>query len=463
MQGIKGFSRYMLVERNRWLDSPIRRDGRVREDHATMFRAGEPRRARGRLRRSAPPGRRPPAREPRLRPARGRECPRQLPGRLPRNAERLLRVPELHDGLRAATRLRGADPGHEGGWFAAAYRGPHETGVAYLISDTALPLRIAGAGSKPSSSARSSTWPQTRSGSSSSSPPDGGTAVLGPRLPTSWTSDAAGRHARCAGGRRIRVGRAACILVGRASSCPRRSAPFAALARPRPLLTQRPAARRRRSRAPGRDRPAVVFVANPTADDRRRRDLLAASGLERELWHDRAVGARGAPRSASAYTVSIYECRPPRPGGKGRHAPRGPLDARHRRRPLAQSAGAAARLGKERRRIVVIHEDGRSRSSSTRPASRSRARRTDRRPACGRGADLQANPGKADFVAVFERGRSTVLGSCQDTWRPDEDLDASSTGRMRCSTTTRRPRHLPGARARHTLGLQWRMGRPTRT
>jgi beta-galactosidase len=38
MQGLKGFSRYMLVERDRWLDSPVRRDGRVREDHAAMFR-----------------------------------------------------------------------------------------------------------------------------------------------------------------------------------------------------------------------------------------------------------------------------------------------------------------------------------------------------------------------------------------------------------------------------------------
>jgi beta-galactosidase len=36
MQGIKGFSRYMLVERDRWLDSPIRRDGRIR-DKAEMF------------------------------------------------------------------------------------------------------------------------------------------------------------------------------------------------------------------------------------------------------------------------------------------------------------------------------------------------------------------------------------------------------------------------------------------
>ena len=36
MHGIKGFSRYMLVERDRWLDSPIRRDGRVRAK-AKMF------------------------------------------------------------------------------------------------------------------------------------------------------------------------------------------------------------------------------------------------------------------------------------------------------------------------------------------------------------------------------------------------------------------------------------------
>lgn len=38
MHGSKGFSRYMIVERNRWLDSPVRRDGRVREDHYSMFR-----------------------------------------------------------------------------------------------------------------------------------------------------------------------------------------------------------------------------------------------------------------------------------------------------------------------------------------------------------------------------------------------------------------------------------------
>jgi beta-galactosidase len=37
MHGIKGFSRYMLVERDRWLDSPIRRDGRERPEKTTML------------------------------------------------------------------------------------------------------------------------------------------------------------------------------------------------------------------------------------------------------------------------------------------------------------------------------------------------------------------------------------------------------------------------------------------
>ncbi|MEU4191798.1 beta-galactosidase [Kribbella sp. NPDC026611] len=38
MHGIRGFSRYMLVERDRWLDSPIRRDGRERPEKVAMFR-----------------------------------------------------------------------------------------------------------------------------------------------------------------------------------------------------------------------------------------------------------------------------------------------------------------------------------------------------------------------------------------------------------------------------------------
>jgi len=38
MHGIKGFSRYMIVERNRWLASPVRRDGRIRKENYEVFR-----------------------------------------------------------------------------------------------------------------------------------------------------------------------------------------------------------------------------------------------------------------------------------------------------------------------------------------------------------------------------------------------------------------------------------------
>ena len=37
MHGIKGFSRYMLVERDKWMGSPIRRDGRIRKENAVVF------------------------------------------------------------------------------------------------------------------------------------------------------------------------------------------------------------------------------------------------------------------------------------------------------------------------------------------------------------------------------------------------------------------------------------------
>lgn len=38
MHGIKGFSRYMIVERDRWMGSPVTRDGRIREDRYKFFK-----------------------------------------------------------------------------------------------------------------------------------------------------------------------------------------------------------------------------------------------------------------------------------------------------------------------------------------------------------------------------------------------------------------------------------------
>ncbi len=38
MHGIKGFSRYMIVERNKWMGSPITRDGQIRDDRYEFFK-----------------------------------------------------------------------------------------------------------------------------------------------------------------------------------------------------------------------------------------------------------------------------------------------------------------------------------------------------------------------------------------------------------------------------------------
>jgi beta-galactosidase len=38
MHGIKGFSRYMIVERNRWMGSPVMRDGRTREENYNFYK-----------------------------------------------------------------------------------------------------------------------------------------------------------------------------------------------------------------------------------------------------------------------------------------------------------------------------------------------------------------------------------------------------------------------------------------
>jgi beta-galactosidase len=140
MQGVKGFSRYMLVERDRWLDSPVRSAGRVREDHAAMFhRANE-------------------------------IALDHTFVDLQRQADVLLLANRDYDRLEAASVLV-SFPGdfletpsgfseyptfmtvseHSLGfeepiqtakadWFASAYSGLNEAGFAYLISDTALPI-----------------------------------------------------------------------------------------------------------------------------------------------------------------------------------------------------------------------------------------------------------------------------------------------------------------------------------
>ncbi len=115
---------------------------------------------------------------------------------------------------------------------------------------------------------------------------------------------------------------------------------------------------------------------------------------------------------------------------------------------------------KEKRRIIVIHEDGEiqkfvhsQRADIVKPVDRIDD------PHAAAKAIYEANPGVCDFVVVFERrGFDRYMAQWQDTWRPDEDLDAfvqrtyAAMDEYAAAIVT-----YPGA-ARDTLGLQWRLG-----
>ena len=319
MQGIKGFSRYMLVERNRWLNSPVRRDGRVREDHAAMF-------------------------------ARANEI--AVAGDFVdfrRQADVLLLANRDYDRLEAASVLVGfpgdfletpsgfseyptfmtvseAPLGFEepiqmakADWFARAYEGLNATGLAYLISDTALALE---------------RWRRFKAIVVSSFEfmaadvqrklvefaTAGGTVVLGPRLPSldarMQPDETLRRAVASSAGEPVegvgtlhRVGAGRIVHVGELSPAALDAAlgglDLDRFTRNDPRLDVT-------VHAPARDDGRrVVYVANPTADTvQAELDLMPAVTFVRELWEDRVVGASGTLREElPPYTIRIYECR----------------------------------------------------------------------------------------------------------------------------------------------------------
>jgi hypothetical protein len=117
---------------------------------------------------------------------------------------------------------------------------------------------------------------------------------------------------------------------------------------------------------------------------------------------------------------------------------------------------------KERRRIVVIHEDGeilKFAHSQRKPVVRSVERVDDPHAVAER--VYRDNADEIDFVAVLERRMfDEYFGRFQATWRPDEDLDEFV--HRTYELLDEYPDGIvtyPGS-ARHVLGLQWRIGAP---
>lgn len=115
---------------------------------------------------------------------------------------------------------------------------------------------------------------------------------------------------------------------------------------------------------------------------------------------------------------------------------------------------------KSRRRIVLIHEDGRAVKLAHSEGSEveGRIERVDR-PVEVAERLLRDNKGTADLVVVLERGAvDRYFAAVQDSWDPDEDVD-EYVHRMQV-TLDDYPDGLvtaPGP-ARDQLGLQWRVG-----
>jgi Glycosyl hydrolases family 35 len=305
MQGIKGFSRYMLVERDRWLDSPVRSDGRVREDHAAMF-------------------------------SRANEV--ALEGEfvgLRRQADVLLLANRDYDRLEAASVLV-SFPGDfletpsgfseyptfmtvserplgfdepiqmaKAEWFTRAYDGLAESGFAYLLSDTALALErwqrfkavVVSSFDFMGADVQRKIVEFARAG---------GIVVLGPRVPTldeGMRPDETLKAAIEAGAGRFVVtdltdpAKAFDAALGRLE--------LVRFARNDPRLDvaiHAPA---------GEGERRIVYVANPTAETIRVEvSVTPAVSFVREIWEDRAVGGGETLREElPPYTIKIYDCR----------------------------------------------------------------------------------------------------------------------------------------------------------
>ncbi len=324
MQGLKGFSRYMLVERDRWLDSPVRRDGRVREDHAAMFRRANEIAIEGDfidLRRQAD-----------VLLLANREYDRleaasvlvSFPGDFLETPSgfseypSFMTVSESTLGFAEPIQMAKADR------FHAAYRGLSEAGYAFLISDTKLaPERwgrykalVVSSFEYMSSALQVSLLAFATAG---------GTVVLGPRLPSldeamqpdSTLAAACADPGTPVAASGATVGTAHAVGSGRIVVVPDLENAGATI---EAALANTGAVRFTRNdprldvtihRVPGDDSRVVVFVANPVAEPIDAEvGIGAVLGTVTELWTGEPVMPQGSVLAIAmpAYSIKIFEC-----------------------------------------------------------------------------------------------------------------------------------------------------------
>ena len=323
MHGIKGFSRYMLVERDRWLASPIRRDGRVRPENAKVFSTTN-------------------------------EVLNRYDFKLlKRQADVLLLANRDYDRLEAASELL-SFPGDflesqlslseypnfmtvsdeafgfeepiqivKNDWFAAFYGSLSRGGQTFLLSDTALPaerLQLYKAVLLSSfeflgAAVQAKLLDYVKKG---------GTVVLGPKLPTlnerfaadSTLLDAVkgAKATEIAGvGQKVAtsyaIGTGALVVIHRLTDVETALAAALDKAGVVPVSKNHPKLDVTIHRDPAMAGKAIVFVANPTADPIGAEiGIGSAVAKVTEVWSGKSVAAAGAgwKDGFEPYTIKTY-------------------------------------------------------------------------------------------------------------------------------------------------------------
>lgn len=326
MHGIKGFSRYMIVERDRWLDSPVRRDGRIRPAHYAMFRRANEMAVEHRfvdLRRAAD-----------VLLLANRDYDRleaasvlvSFPGDFLETPSgfseypTFMTVAEETLGFEQPIQLAKAD------WFNAAYRSLSESGLAFLISDTALSpdrwkrFHVLVLGTYEYLDTRIAQALLSFAAA-------GGTVVLGPKIPSlgadmapDATLSSALAHVErtdlIVAARKIgdtyQVGQG---VIARLDDPTDAGAAIEALAHGANLTRFRrndlrlDVAVHRDARDPRR---SVIYVANPTSDAIDAEiELSEPLGSVREIWEGRPVEVNGnrIRERLTPYTIRVFESR----------------------------------------------------------------------------------------------------------------------------------------------------------
>lgn len=318
MQGIKGFSRYMLVERDRWLDSPIRRDGRERPEKVAMFGNVNAMLERGELH------------------------------RFRRDADVLLLANREYDRLEAASVLV-SFPGDfletpsgfseyagpvttseaplgfdepvqlaKGTWFGAFSDALAATGGSAVLSDTDLTAQ-AWSGRKVVVLTTLDYLDEGVQRSLVEFAQAGGAVLIGPKVPgldslmrpCSVLADAVGAAADEGGVRVASVGAGSITVVSDLASVPRVVAEVTAGAGVHQVATNDPALDVTVHSDAQDPTVKVVYVANPT-DHEIDATVTPGFGLGavRELWDERDVATDGAAiaEPMAPYSIHVYRC-----------------------------------------------------------------------------------------------------------------------------------------------------------